>query len=621
MENIKGNTQEKNEQRVNRLLMLPILFMIGLVPLVVRLKELVLDGLLEETFSQSVMNDFYSQYKATVIIALVIGMIILLFLCYNKTWLKKDTKIKIYLISSSLLILMTGLATLLSPYKQVALWGAPDRAEGMIMFLCYMTMMWYSIYSFNDPKLYKLIVRSASFVTIVMTFIGFTQYIGRDVLISDLGLKLIVPESLKEIRETITVSFEKARITGTLYNPNYVGSFAVVLIPLFAVVIPQEKRLFKKVFLGVMIVCNLFLLLGSGSRAGMVGLGVSLLVVILLLAKKILKKLKRLSQNKKLAVGIVATILIVVTTTLFITKDIALGKLKSLVSEGVALLTPVSKDYDYKDNLPIRDMRVQEGKLTLVTQEHELNLEVQKEGIVFTTETGEKVDYYLVDDMYLTEDSRFSPIKFSLFYRTDTPNVVGAIGVIENEKARFLYHLGGEAGFTLVHPYDQRAIEIVDAESIGFRGKELLGSSRGYIWSRTLPLLKETWLIGKGPDTYAMVFPQNDYWGKYYALSDIYTVVDKPHNLYLQIAVNQGIIALLSFLVMVLVYIVDSFKLYGLKKHYGVDELIGLGMLLSVIGYLAAGIFNDSSVSVAPLFWVLLGIGIASNYRVAKKRD
>jgi len=37
---------------------------------------------------------------------------------------------------------------------------------------------------------------------------------------------------------------------------------------------------------------------------------------------------------------------------------------------------------------------------------------------------------------------------------------------------------------------------------------------RGYIWSRSLPLLRNTILVGYGPDTFAMNFPQHDIAGK-----------------------------------------------------------------------------------------------------------
>ena len=46
-----------------------------------------------------------------------------------------------------------------------------------------------------------------------------------------------------------------------------------------------------------------------------------------------------------------------------------------------------------------------------------------------------------------------------------------------------------------------------------FDGKEKMGSARIYNWSRTIPLLKDTLLVGFGPDTFSKVFPQNDFFG------------------------------------------------------------------------------------------------------------
>jgi len=39
----------------------------------------------------------------------------------------------------------------------------------------------------------------------------------------------------------------------------------------------------------------------------------------------------------------------------------------------------------------------------------------------------------------------------------------------------------------------------------------------------------------------------------------------------------------------------------------------------AIISYCMAGFFNDSVVSVAPVFWVLLGLGIAMNKSAYKK--
>ncbi len=44
----------------------------------------------------------------------------------------------------------------------------------------------------------------------------------------------------------------------------------------------------------------------------------------------------------------------------------------------------------------------------------------------------------------------------------------------------------------------------------------------------------------------------------------------------------------------------------------------GLACFAAFCGYAAAGVFNDSVVSVAPVFWVLLGLGIGINIRLRK---
>jgi len=157
-------------------------------------------------------------------------------------------------------------------------------------------------------------------------------------------------------------------------------------------------------------------------------------------------------------------------------------------------------------------------------------------------------------------------------------------------------------------------IDIDNIKSFGFVGKERLASSRGYIWSRSLPLVKDTLILGHGPDTFAAYFPQQDIKGKMYAYyGDMWQLVDKPHNLYLQIALNTGVISLMAMLALFLMYIIKSFKLYYRSNFDDFYSIAGLAIFLAVCGYLGAALFNDSVVSVAPVFWVLLGMGISIN--------
>lgn len=179
----------------------------------------------------------------------------------------------------------------------------------------------------------------------------------------------------------------------------------------------------------------------------------------------------------------------------------------------------------------------------------------------------------------------------------------------------YFKHMG--SSIKMVHPTTMTTFVPVNADHIGFEGKEKIGSSRGYIWSRTLPLLKNCLITGYGPDTYTYVFPQNDVLAKYYSYSQFnegfYITVDKPHNMYLQIFYSSGLISLLAFLGIMIFYLVDCFRLYAWKREYRMEQVMGISVMLGVVGYLAAGLFNDSIVGVAPVFWILLGVGAALN--------
>ncbi len=147
------------------------------------------------------------------------------------------------------------------------------------------------------------------------------------------------------------------------------------------------------------------------------------------------------------------------------------------------------------------------------------------------------------------------------------------------------------------------------------------GSGRGYIWSRTLPMLQDTIFLGHGADTYTIYFPHHDYAGKFSANWQINRIVDKPHNMYMGMAVGTGMISLLALLALWGMYIVQSFKLYFNAKYEDSDfnTYAGAGIFLGICGFLVAGLVNDSSVSVMPMFYGLLGTGIAIN-RMLKER-
>jgi O-antigen ligase len=146
-----------------------------------------------------------------------------------------------------------------------------------------------------------------------------------------------------------------------------------------------------------------------------------------------------------------------------------------------------------------------------------------------------------------------------------------------------------------------------------------LFSNRGYIWANTIPILKETIFVGTGPDTFAFVFPQNDIIGKTNNFKSSQILVDKPHNMYLQIAINTGVISLVALLIFFAIYGIWTIVLYRNGTLTTYADFAAVGIFVGVVAYLISGIGNDSIVAIAPVFWVLLGVGISLNFK--KRQD
>lgn len=113
-------------------------------------------------------------------------------------------------------------------------------------------------------------------------------------------------------------------------------------------------------------------------------------------------------------------------------------------------------------------------------------------------------------------------------------------------------------------------------------------SGRTYMWKESLPSLQ---LLGRGPATFVLDFPQWKIAEKIAAGLPVNTVIDRPHNILIQIAHATGILSLIPMSLIVF---------FALKK----DTPYRYG----IIGFLICAMFTDSMVGVTPIFCILLGM-------------
>lgn len=603
----------RQEKITSRILLIPLLMLLVIVPLIVRVTLVEVGSDVSEVLLTNVFFDLFSQGKSVGIISMTILIGVMTFLLFNKAHLKVDKNIKIYGVSATLFLVASLISALLSSYRQVAMWGMPDRAEGLIIIACYIVIFLYSIYIIKETSEYRYILGGLSILILITTVLGIFQYIGKDLLMTKAFSKLIFPEQYLQYADSMTADYQSGKVYGTMFHYNYMGSFGAMMVPLFMTLTLCVKDWKGKLVFGSVTLMALFLLFGSTSRAGIIGIILSLLIAIIVFAPVLLKKWKFIIPG-------IAMIIVILIGFNISTKGAIFSRIPTLVNDAVALFLPGDQNFDYKDYIPVREVISQDGYTTIILQDESLDIITDGESIQFIDKEGQPVKYDMVDGKCITEDSRFSHIIFKIVSDESENGKKDLVVVNINQIDAFLLKVDSDNGVRIVNKYTYEPISVEEPEAWGFVGKEKLGSARGYIWSRSLPLLKNNLLFGSGPDTFALEFPQNDYMGKWWAYDTPNIIVDKPHNLYLQIGINQGIIALIAFLVIVITYIVESIRLYGFKSYYTSAEAMGIGSMLAVVGYLGAGIFNDSIISVAPIFWIILGTGIALNYIYRKEQ-
>lgn len=137
-----------------------------------------------------------------------------------------------------------------------------------------------------------------------------------------------------------------------------------------------------------------------------------------------------------------------------------------------------------------------------------------------------------------------------------------------------------------------------------------VGSGRIEIWNMTLKLIRKKPILGCGPDNLPYGLLQNCTQEAVAFVERTETVVDKAHNEYLQIAATIGIPALICYLVFITLILFPKMKLALNDNKYFI-------ICLSLISYLVQAFFNISTIGVAPLFWMMLGL-IDNKYFIDK---
>lgn len=591
------------------------------------------------------ITDFFS-YDKMVMICVAAGMalIILLFRLTTQSLAIKRCYAYIPMGVYSIFVI---LSYAFSNYKEFALWGWNDRFEGTIPLLAYMVMLFFIINGVNTEENVKQIIIPIAISAFILSILGITQALDHDFFRTAIGQKLLVPNlplvdggtTWEAIDKAVAngelylrFTFNNKEIYQTVYNINYVSFYLTLLVPLFVMVFirafqDKETKLWKKIAIGVLIALLVFNLIGSASSGGYLGIGVAFILALVLLNKQLLKWIKPL-------IIIVVIIAIVMVATFSRWWPEISGAVKSVLGITNDATVAAQEENTTPTNpapgelAPKIDYMITSGNtVTMSINGNEIIGAVELDGDTitgFTVSDGDGQVLSMVPmgetGIYSFEDERFRD------YVTVAVAYDGSQYFIQFTTGGTPWNFVPSGGEMYFFAGTKKLVKLEKVETWGFESNRSFGSGRGGIWAHSFPLLKKTMFIGTGADTYCAVYPQHDYADKYDsgrgALNNgLYLIVDKPHNMYLHMGIGTGVISLLAILLLYGTYIVQSFKLFW-KRNLENDFLsyAGVGTFLGCTGFMVTGLVDDSTVSVMPMFYGLLGMGIAINM-IIKRRD
>lgn len=637
----------------------------SIIPAIVYLKIVPYEGIATEIFGIQSRLNFFTYFKSLWLMVVSATVVFYALFKHGRFAFQKNNGLHRPLFIFGL---FTILSAVFAQHQTMAVWGDPHHHEGMIVWLCYVIIVLGFAGLVKSRIQFRFQMGFLIFFSFCLAIIGSMQFFGHDFFEPGFISRYLIPLHLKDLvtQENLStvskVRMTEHIVTLTMGNGNFVGMymammFSVSLAFLFKYNSEKSVGWGVALFNFVLYIC----LLGSKSRTAMIASLIVFAVMAFFMWKKVNKNALVFSV---LALG---CLLMPFVMDAYSLRNNLPRYFSNSFAKPVNSIRPKIGNFN--------DIKLGKDQVTIVFDGVGLTIKMVKDGLELYDQTGEFVPYRMMNAKFAPKKVSNKPVVGRL--RDFLEKASGELAIAQKQLEEINESAAKEADinfskneetaknepsqknekndeFVLLFPQDRlrgyeihawpgnsvirvsrgavklflgytdngfkllnqllQPIEIKEIETLGFSGREKILSGRGYIWSRTLPLLKRTMLIGYGPDTFVAHYPNDDYLGKLRFVGDgIRRIIDKPHNFYLQVAVNHGILALMALFVVFFTFFQECFSLYCRCKFETFEEVAGLGIALAVFSFLATGFLNDSTIMVAPVFWGLLGLGFAVN--------
>ena len=594
------NDNKHNTRRAN-IVLIPIILLMGFIPLIVHTYQYN-SNLSQFEWAPADGDTQIDSFFGWKMIGIIIVGIIMIGVMLYKYWKKKENfrfeNSFYFLFAYAMFVAMSAL---FSNYKYWVVRGTFELLEPVWVVLTYILLCYYSYNFVRNPKQLLYVLRASGIGMILVTLIGVFQFFGMDFFKSNFGKHIVVSPKWWEQLKEISFSIGNHVSYTTLYNPNFLAFYFGMIIPLLVGMFLATKKVWLRVLLIIVEILCIICLVGSGSTAGFLSLtiGCAILAIVLLSRKK-----------KAFCIGVPIIILCGIVVLIIGPKT----------SVGMQLKNAIVGTYHAGNQYSLSHFEVEDENAILTINGNKLYVTAATAqdgtiGAVCMDENGNTIEqeiYIEVNQQYKLKDDRFENVLIQPVQMQDgTPAVSVWIDwvswnfVFDQNEGCMFYNPAG------------KLVKEVNAKNANLFYEDAF-SYRGHIWNLTIPILGKHVIMGSGANTFMFEYPQNDY---LYRITEegsgSYDV--KAHCWYLQQWVETGLIGTLALIVFLGWYIVKSIRIYRRVDFHESISLIGFGLFAAILMYLIAALVNDSNVCTAPVFWGMLGLGLAANRMIVEE--
>jgi len=410
--NKKRRKSKRKYQSLGWYYFIPLLVIIGIVPLIVFGKVLTIEGEEFLHWKGAETNiDFLSYYKSVIfsVMAYISFAVLVMLRLANQIKLKM-TKYYIPLLLYGFGVLVSFL---LSDYPVVARRGFIEQFQGVWVMIGYALVI-VSLYNFvEEEKQVKLLTYGFVFSAVIIGIIGMGQYLGWDLYKTTFGKELILPARLEHLVPDLNFTFAKNTIYATLYNTNFVGSFSALILPFALSLFLYSKEMKYKILTGLFSALMVFTWIGSNSRAGYVGFTVASIFMLILYRKKIVHHFK--------AIGV---ILVVFALVIFGLNSVSDGRVQKQFSR-LNIFNEIERLENIQENsLRWEDIKLDENSITIDTNRQDLRAELEGNQFKFYDGDNQPLEIDIADGKNVTfVDERYKNFKVELNHNSSVMNI------------------------------------------------------------------------------------------------------------------------------------------------------------------------------------------------------